>query len=80
MIFNIVKQCELIAQGKPTYVYSEGSTSTKYERFLLSLISDGVVKTFNKNSEFLEKFEPKPLNDMDNICEKIEKTIIDNEQ
>lgn len=77
---SIVKQCELIAQGKPTYVYSEGSTSTKYERFLLSLISDGVVKTFNKNSEFLEKFEPKPLNDMDNICEKIEKTIIDNEQ
>ena len=74
---SIVKQCEIIAQGKPTFIFQNGSTSKKYTNFLNSLIDDKCVKIFDKTTESLENFEPKPLHNFADICEKIEKVVFD---
>lgn len=77
---SIVKQCELIAQGKPTYIYQNGSTSKKYTNFLNSLVDDGCVRIVDKNTESLEEFKPKPLHDFDSLCGQIENFVFNNDE
>lgn len=63
---------EVCSTGKPVYVYMPKSTlSEKHYNFCNQLLKDGYIKKFNKNTINFEKYEYKPLSELDRITKII---------
>jgi mitochondrial fission protein ELM1 len=67
---------ELLSAEKPLYIYLDGIKSKKYNNFHNTAIQDGMCKEFSRNIKFLEKFNTKKLNNLEEISEKIYSKII----
>lgn len=59
---------ELISTGKPTYVFTDGIKSRKYNHFHNSIILNNSVRELRRDLLKLENFRPNKINDLDAIA------------
>ena len=67
---------EACSTGKPTYVYMpKESLGKKHLRFCADMLKDKYVKEFTKNTDDLEAYTYKPLDELDRVVKLIYKKI-----
>lgn len=67
---------EACSTGKPSYVYMpKKSLSKKHLRFLKALMKDGYIKEFSKDTNNLEKYNYRELNELERVADIIEEKI-----
>ncbi|HSQ97556.1 MAG TPA: mitochondrial fission ELM1 family protein [Rickettsiales bacterium] len=70
---------EACSTGKPTYVYMpKKSLTKKHFKFCNEMLKYGYIKEFDKNVDYLQKYDYKPLNEIDRITQLIFKKMEEN--
>ncbi len=67
---------EACSTGKPTYVYMpKEALSAKHLRFCNEMIKQGYIKEFDKNTDYIQKYNYMPLNELDRVVNLILKKM-----
>lgn len=67
---------EACSTGKPTYVYMpKKCLSEKHFNFCTELLKHGYIREFDKNVDFLQQYDYKPLNEIDRVINIIYKKL-----
>jgi mitochondrial fission protein ELM1 len=62
---------DTLATGKSVYVYADAAKSSKYMNFHNEIFTIGAAKPITLDTQTLENFNPKPLNDIEELSDKI---------